>query len=152
MRLQEEADRAQRYGVRFSIVIVKAAGIHHESDVRQATGWSGERVRRHLRHTDVPACLSDGNLAVLLPGTGQRGVRELQKRIVAELSLVDPQIGAATFPKEADSPNALLELAYQRCAPPAAPPRTQAATPVAGARPELSNGANLEEAAENSLT
>lgn len=111
LRLQEEIDRCTRYGTRFSVLLARPAFIHNELEARATSGLFFDKVRRHLRRSDLPAILKDGALAVMLPQTGRDGA--VQRRIKKALARVDVETGQACFPEDAEQVEALLEAAVR---------------------------------------
>lgn len=111
LRLREEIERSRRYGLHFAVLLVKPSGLHQEAEVQAASAWFGERIRRHLRRSDLPAFLQDGSLGVLMPNTGRRAAVALRHRVVKELAPVEPRAGLACFPTDGEAVSGLLKAA-----------------------------------------
>jgi len=111
LRLQEEIERCERYGLQCSVLVIKPAGFHPDTELSMANSWFGDQVRRHLRRSDLLGALRNGTLVVLMPSTGRRATKTLQRRITAELSPGTVQFGSASFPEDGDSSTALLAAA-----------------------------------------
>jgi GGDEF domain-containing protein len=120
LRLQEEVERAKRYGVRFALMIVKPIGLHTDTELLSPGSWFAEHLQRHLRRSDLPALLQDGSLGIIMPNTGHRAAATVQQRIAGELAKVEPHSGVACYPDDANTIALLLEVATKRCqeAPP----------------------------------
>jgi GGDEF domain-containing protein len=115
LRLQEELERSQRYGLRFAVMIVKPIGVHQDVELETASVWFGEHIRRHLRRSDLPALLQDGSLGVIMPSTTPRAARDVQRRVAAELAPVEPQAGVGCFPEDGTEAPRLIAIATERC-------------------------------------
>jgi GGDEF domain-containing protein len=109
LRLQEEAERSKRYGVPFTVLVVKALGLPLDAQAEMAGQWFDENVRQRLRRSDLPALLHDGSLAVLLPHTARSAA--LQSRLAKAIASTDARIGIACFPEDGDDAKELLEAA-----------------------------------------
>ena len=120
-RLQEELERARRYSLSFSLVL-----LHPESDDAQH-GPGAEslprrrdellgRVRRELRLPDFVATYGDGELVLVLPETAADGARRWIVRIRERVAGV--AAGIAAYPHPAvtvpDDLLALVEAALRR--------------------------------------
>jgi hypothetical protein len=114
LRVQEEIDRVKRYGTRFTLVWVQPSLSRDELDARSTAGVYFNRLRRHLRRSDLPAILKDGSLAVLLPQTARDAA--VQRRLTKALSGGAAQIGVACFPGDAQQVEGLLEAAVRDAA------------------------------------
>ena len=110
LRVQEEIDRVNRYGTRFTLLLVLPTR-NLELDARGTSGLFFERVRRHLRRSDLPAILKDGTLAVMLPQTARDAA--VQRRLTKALAGCAVQIGVACFPGDGQQVEGLLEAAVR---------------------------------------
>ncbi|MEX2158107.1 MAG: hypothetical protein WEB04_01755 [Dehalococcoidia bacterium] len=106
LRLQEEIDRSARYEVPFTLVLGKPSFIHNELDARATSGLFYDRVRKLVRHTDLPAILKDGTLAILLPHTRDGAV--VQQRLESSLASSNLETGSASYPAAGADAEALL--------------------------------------------
>lgn len=106
LRLQEELDRSSRYGLHFTLVLGKPSFIHNEIDARATSGLFYDRVRKLVRHTDLPAILKDGTLAILLPHTRDGAV--VQQRLESSLAASNLETGSASYPAAGADAEALL--------------------------------------------
>jgi|FLYL01.1.fsa_nt_gi GGDEF domain-containing protein len=111
LRLEEELDRAKRYDLSLSLLAINPTGIHQDTDLITAADWLGDRLRRQLRKSDLPAVLRDGRVAVLLPNTSSRSARTLRNRLRKELQEIDAEIGLAGYPEDGQDAETLLAAA-----------------------------------------
>ncbi|MGH7581173.1 MAG: sensor domain-containing diguanylate cyclase, partial [Gemmatimonadales bacterium] len=95
-RLQEEFERARRYSLSFSLVLLDVGARGTEADERGLTA-AAERLRQELRLPDFVSRYAGGELAIVLPETGLDGAR----RSVARLS---EQIARKALDATADDP------------------------------------------------
>jgi len=120
LRLQEEVERARRFDGKFAVVLIKALGMHQEAKVQASGGnWLGDKVRRHLRTSDLVAMLHDGTIALLLPNTAKRGAQTARRRLQTELAEVRAEVGLACYPQDGEEPIGLLRAANPTAPPPA---------------------------------
>jgi hypothetical protein len=120
-RLQEEYERARRYSLSFSLVLLEVcpAGGDQGSE-------SVDRLQRGLRLPDFVARYSGGEYAIVLPETGADGARRSVARVREQLvqgrngSGAEPPLsaGIVTYPhpavSQADDLFALVEAALAR--------------------------------------
>jgi diguanylate cyclase (GGDEF)-like protein len=120
-RLQEEFERARRYSLSFSLVLL---------DVCSAGGEQGaepvERLQQALRLPDFVARYGSGEYAIVLPETGAEGARRSVARVREQLvqcpnrSAAGPPLsaGIVSYPhpavSQADDLFALVEAALAR--------------------------------------
>jgi diguanylate cyclase (GGDEF)-like protein len=124
-RLAEEVERARRYGHEVSVLLVD---VDHFKSVNDAFGHLRgddvltscvERLIAGLRRTDLLFRYGGDEFVVVLPNAPKDHAVQLADRLLSEVRSApfgeDPplnltlSIGTATFPEEADSPEALLE-------------------------------------------
>lgn len=134
-RMQQEFERARRYSLSFSLVLLGIeelreievnGGPEEASRIRRAVV---ETLRRELRLPDFVVPHGDSEFAIVLPETGQNGARQSVLRVRERLSVVpsetDPRLprprfsaGIATYPHPAVSQTdelvALAEAALMR--------------------------------------
>jgi diguanylate cyclase (GGDEF)-like protein len=125
-RLQEEFERARRYSLSFSLVLldVGAPGMEAGEPILAETG---ERLRHELRLPDFVSPYGAGEFAIVLPETGLDGARRSVARMRDQL--VSPPAGSSpadrpfsagivTYPHpavtQADDMFALVEAALAR--------------------------------------
>lgn len=90
--LEREVERAQRYGVRFSLAFFdvddfKQINDHHGHPVGdEALIHVSTVIRQNLRQVDVPCRFGGEEFAVILPGTDRTGAFVLADRIRAEIN------------------------------------------------------------------
>jgi diguanylate cyclase (GGDEF)-like protein len=125
-RLQEEFERARRYSLSFSLVLMDV-GVREAEPGPPALVETADRLRRHLRLPDFVSRYGGGEFAVVLPETGLDGARRSVARMREHLGL-DPADAAArdlsfsagivTYPHpavtQADDMFALVEAALAR--------------------------------------
>jgi two-component system, cell cycle response regulator len=120
-RLQEELERARRYSLSFSLVLLDVAVPAEEESVDAAAGERqrleiGTRLRRELRLPDFVSSYGTGEFAIVLPETGADGARRSVARIGERLAGVSA--GIVAFPHPAvtvpDDMFALVEAALRR--------------------------------------
>ena len=120
-RLQEEFERARRYSLSFSLVLLEVCS----AGVEQGTE-TVERLQRGLRLPDFVARYGGGEYAIVLPETGAEGARRSVARVREQLvqGSNGPAAGApfsagiVTYPhpavSQADDLFALVEAALAR--------------------------------------
>ena len=120
-RLQEEFERARRYSLSFSLVLLEvcSAGGELSSETR-------DRLQRGLRLPDFVARYAGGEYAIVLPETGAQGARRSVARVREQLvqgrneTVAEPPLsaGIVTYPhpavNQADDLFALVEAALAR--------------------------------------
>lgn len=111
LRLQEEIERSQRYGLHFSVLVVKSSGLNQDAELFTTGGESSDRISQHLRQSDMIALLRDGGLAILLPNTGSRAAATVRNRLTKALASAEAQVGLACFPENGDASGVLLTAA-----------------------------------------
>jgi CheY-like chemotaxis protein len=113
-RLQEEYERARRYALSFSLVLL---------DLGSAPDDAGDRLRRGLRLPDFISRYEGGELAIVLPETGLDGAVRSLARIRQQLGIRVGDgdgfsAGVVTYPHpavtQADDMFALVEAALAR--------------------------------------
>ena len=100
-RLQEEFERARRYSLSFSLVLldVEAGGgtlsTEAGEDLRREVGV---RLRRELRLPDFVSRYDQDEFAIVLPETGSQGARRSVTRMRERLGVLAAEPGAAERP------------------------------------------------------
>jgi hypothetical protein len=117
-RIQEELERARRFDLRLSLILVD---VHAPSD---AIPQLQEVLRRELRGSDVTGTMGGTQLAALLTHTDSIGldnvVRRVRQRLVdtaERLNVSGVRLGQAAFSPEVRTADALLDLALQQAEP-----------------------------------
>ena len=120
-RLQEELERARRYSLSFSLVLldVDAPAPGADTDpaaVERRRQEVGSRLRRELRLPDFVSSYAGGEFAIVLPETGAEGARSSLARLRGRLPGVSAGIVAYPHPAVAapDDMFALVEAALRR--------------------------------------
>ena len=114
LRLQEEVERSRRYDLRFAVLLVKPLGLGTQPQM--ASTWFNDKIRRHLRKSDLPALLQDGSLGVIMSSSARRAAQTVRRRIAEELEQRDPRIGLACFPDDGQDAEAILMAAARAAA------------------------------------
>ena len=118
-RLQEEFERARRYSLSFSLVLLDVCSAGREQDAEPV-----ERLQQALRLPDFVARYGSGEYAIVLPETGAEGARRSVARVREQLgpngSAAGPPLsaGIVSYPhpavSQADDLFALVEAALAR--------------------------------------
>jgi diguanylate cyclase (GGDEF)-like protein len=125
-RLQEEFERARRYSLSFSLVLMDVGALGAEA-AEPLLVEVAERLRHELRLPDFVSRYGGGELAVVLPETGldgaRRSVARMREQLVSrplDATVADPTFsaGIVTYPHpavtQADDMFALVEAALAR--------------------------------------
>ena len=120
-RLQEELERARRYSLSFSLVLLDLDA-EEDDDPADPEAWSrrrqevGASLRRELRLPDFVSGYGAGEFAVVLPETGADGARRSVLRLRERLPGVSAGIAAYPHPAVTapDDMFALVEAALRR--------------------------------------
>ena len=117
-RIQEELERARRFDLRLSLILV---------DVRapsETMAQLQEALKRELRGSDVTGAMGRTQVAALLTHTDALGldyvVRRVKQRLAyaaERLNLMDLKLGQAAYSPEVRTADALLELALRQAEP-----------------------------------
>jgi diguanylate cyclase (GGDEF)-like protein len=129
-RLEQEFERAQRYQLPFSLLLMD---IDHFKSVNDAFGHRygdrvliefSQRLKRLCRSSDLVFRYGGDEFIVLLPHTARRRAQSLAQRLLDAVRSTpfsgDPplnltlSIGVASFPEDVNSSQALISLADQR--------------------------------------
>ena len=117
-RIQEELERAKRFDLRLSLILIEVTA---PSD---AVSQLQDALRRELRGSDVTGAMSGRQVAALLTHTDALGlddvVRRLKRRLAdaaERLNVSDLKLGQAAFSPEMRTADALLELALRQSEP-----------------------------------
>ena len=117
-RIQEELERAHRFDLRLSLVLLEATASP------AAIGQLEEALRRELRGSDVTGTMSARQLAAVLTHTDGLGlesvVRRLKQRLAdaaERLNVSDLKLGQAASSPDVQSADALLNLALRQAEP-----------------------------------
>ena len=120
-RIEEELERAKRFDLRLSLVIVD---IPPATGIDRATSVMQDAVRQELRGSDVLGTMNGDRLAALLTHTDGAGsnkvVGRLRQRLgetATRLNLTGVRIGHAAFSPECRTAEALLSQAARAAQP-----------------------------------
>jgi DNA-binding NtrC family response regulator len=104
VRLGQEVERAMRYGRALALLVLNTGG--GTPDTR---GETRDRITRCVRFVDVVGAIGGGELAVLLPETGEAAMIPAARLLgaIAE-EAPEARAGLARFPSDASDPEALL--------------------------------------------
>jgi hypothetical protein len=121
-RIEEELERAKRFDLRLSLVLIDIPG--PLSGYADATSAMKDAVRQELRGSDVLGTMSGDRVAALLThtdGTGShRVVGRLRRRLgeaTGRLNIAGVRVGHAAFSPECRTAEALLARAAQDAQP-----------------------------------
>jgi hypothetical protein len=116
-RIQEELERARRFDLRLSLILID---VHAPSETMAQLQ---EALRRELRGSDVTGAMGT-QVAALLTHTDALGldnvVRRVKQRLAdaaERLNIPDLKLGQAAFSPEVRTADALLELALRQAEP-----------------------------------
>ncbi len=123
-RLQEEVARARRHGHALSLILID---IDHFKSYNDTFGHpKGDEVLRNvgrllqhlMRDTDFAARYGGEEFAIILPNTDREGAQQVAERLRHTIEsatwddrAITASVGAATFSREIDRPELLLEHA-----------------------------------------
>ena len=129
-RLTEEMDRARRYGLPFSLLLLD---LDHFKSINDAFGHTrgdeclvefAGRLKQQTRSTDLIFRYGGDEFVLLLPHTDKPQAAALANRLLERIRSVpfvgDPPLsitmstGVASYPEDASNPKALFEIADQR--------------------------------------
>lgn len=129
-RLHEEAERALRYGYSFSLLLLD---VDHYKSINDAFGHArgdqvlaefASRLQSLCRASDLVFRYGGDEFTILLPHTGRERALALAERLLAGIQDMvfgsDPplrlttSVGVASFPEDAQTPQALFDIADQR--------------------------------------
>ncbi len=117
-RIQEELERARRFDLRLSLILID---VHAPSE---AMAQLQDALRRELRGSDVTGAMGGTQVAALLTHTDALGldnvVRRVRQRLAdtaERLNVSDLKLGQAAFSPEVRTADALLELALRQAEP-----------------------------------
>jgi GGDEF domain-containing protein len=117
-RIQEELDRARRFDLRLSLILID---VNAPSETMTELE---EALRRELRGSDVTGAMGGSPVAALLTHTDALGldnvVRRIRQRLAdaaERLNVTDLKLGQAAFSPEVRTADALLELALRHAEP-----------------------------------
>lgn len=120
-RVQEELERARRYSLSFSLVLLDVGAPADGAGAEPGAGERdraeiGSRLRRELRLPDFVSGYGGGEFAIVLPETGADGARRSVARLRERLPGVSAGIVAFPHPAVAapDDMFALVEAALRR--------------------------------------
>jgi hypothetical protein len=121
-RIEEELDRAKRFDLRLSLVLVEIPG--PASGVQDAAALMQDAVRQELRGSDVLGRMNGDRVAALLTHTDSSGsyqaVGRLRRRLgeaASRLKLAGVTVGHAAFSPECRTAEALLSQAARDAQP-----------------------------------
>jgi len=128
-RLQEEADRARRYGDQFSLILLDVDRFKTVNDTfghdvgDEVLSWIGRVLTEHTRAADAPFRVGGEEFAILAPATDAEVARSVAARLVDIVSEAKPPVefqmhitlsaGYASCPEHANQPPRIFTLADQ---------------------------------------
>lgn len=106
-RMKEEIDRSDRFGQHVPLIMVRV-----QSEDPAVLRTVGQLMRKACRSYDIPARLSEQEMAILLPGTEpEDAVRWGERFLEGAKTLAPLELGISHYPGEAGDAAALLEAA-----------------------------------------
>ncbi len=131
-RLEEELERARRYGTVLSVVLYDLDDFKVYNDTNGHIAGdvllleAAKLIRKAIRRADIPARYGGDELAIIMPQTDAAGAIVIAERIrerlsahrfpnqdILPLGLVTMSGGVVTFPRDAEDKATLLEKADQ---------------------------------------
>lgn len=128
-RLQEETDRARRYGDRFSLILLDVDRFKTVNDTfghdvgDEVLSWIGRVLTEHTRAADAPFRVGGEEFAILAPATDAEVARSVAGRLVEIVSEARPPVefemhitlsaGYASCPEHANQAPRIFTLADQ---------------------------------------
>ena len=128
-RLQEEADRARRYGEQFSLLLLDADHFKSINDTfghdtgDEVLRWLGRLLIEHTRVADSPFRIGGEEFAIMAPAAGPEVARAVAERILRTVAESRPptaaqlkvtlSAGYVTCPDHGKNPDLLFHLADQ---------------------------------------
>lgn len=97
-RINEEVDRARRYGMSFSLLIIDVDHFKNINDTLghgvgdQVLGWIGRVLLEHTRGADAPFRIGGEEFAVLCPATDPAMARHAAQRLVSVVAEAVPPV------------------------------------------------------------
>ena len=126
-RLQEELLRAQRYGSKFGLLVLDLKDFKKINDTYghergdEILKAFAEKLQASVRKIDIVARYGGDEFVVLLTQANRNGVKAVVKRLAKAISEIDvdgikiqANIGAAIYPEDGTTPDALLKVADDR--------------------------------------
>jgi GGDEF domain-containing protein len=113
MRIDEEAQRAERYGHSFSLMLISVQQGNNPATLDRFTEWLSSR----LRSSDLVTHLGDGRYLVLLPETAAPEAQISADRVKSHFP-EEISAGVSAFPDDGASLLELLAVAEQRLSGP----------------------------------
>jgi hypothetical protein len=117
-RIQEELERARRFDLRLSLILLDVSAPSETMTELQ------EALRRELRGSDVTGAMGGSQVAALLTHTDALGLNNVVRRVrqrladaAERLQVTDLKMGQAAFSPEVRTADALLELALRHAEP-----------------------------------
>ncbi len=110
LRLEEEIQRAKRYGQPLSFLILAPSGARHRTNPPDRLGLA-QALRRRVRSSDVPGLAGDDRIAVLLPSTGVKRASQARRRLQPLAARFGYAIGNATLVGDAMDYDGLVTAA-----------------------------------------
>ena len=117
-RLEEEAERCQRFDHPMAVVVVRAGLVDlpdmSNDDWQAKSADAAQRCQRIVRRVDLSAFLAPLEFAICLVHCDRAGAEAALARIKEELADYECEGGAAVFPDDECEPRALIEFARLR--------------------------------------
>jgi diguanylate cyclase (GGDEF)-like protein len=120
LRLQEEAERCDRYGLSMAVIVMKlslALADLSEDTWGRAAADLAQRMARTVRSVDLTASLGPMEFAICLVHCDRAGAERAIARLRRDVAAREAEIGLAVYPEEKCEPRALVELARGRARP-----------------------------------
>jgi diguanylate cyclase (GGDEF)-like protein len=121
LRLNEEMQRCDRYGLSFALICVRLLNLQHhdaaeDSWQRRASGVAYVTAKA-VRTVDLTATVGTGEFAICLVHCDRSGAEKAVRRLREALGEYPCEIGVAAYPEDHLEGRLLIELARGRARP-----------------------------------
>jgi GGDEF domain-containing protein len=122
LRLREEAQRCDRYGLSFAVIAVRLLNLQRydvaEDAWQRQASQAAYLAAKSVRTVDLAASIGAGEFAICLVHCDQAGAERAVLRLAEALRDHPCEIGISTYPEDKlDHPGMLVDLAFSRAQP-----------------------------------